>query len=202
MNPMDPRIHQALDGEIRREALPPELRYEVERLEAAAALLATVPAVESIEGRVMAAIRRPAPTRGRRLIRWLVTPRSVVLRMRPVWSLALAAGILLLALLPSPASGPQLGEEEGIAQFVARFPGARSVAVVGSFNDWRFGSIPLEDREHDGVWRAVVVLPAGTHEYMFVVDGERWVADPLAGRYIEDDYGRENSLLIVRPMRQ
>jgi hypothetical protein len=198
---MDPRIHQMLDGEIGREALPPELRHEAERLEAAAALLATAAAV-SIEGRVMAAIQRPAPTRRRRLIRWLVTPRLVVLRMRPVWSLALSAGILLLALLPSPASGPQLGDEEGIAQFVARFPGAQSVAVVGSFNDWRFGSIPLEERDHDGVWRAVVVLPAGAHEYMFVVDGERWVADPLAGRYVEDDYGRENSLLIVRPLRR
>ena len=94
-----------------------------------------------------------------------------------------------------------MGEEEGIAQFVARFPGARSVAVVGSFNDWRAGSIALEDRDHDGVWRGVVVLPAGTHEYMFVVDGERWVADPLAGRYVADDFGRENSLLIVRPVK-
>ena len=36
---------------------------------------------------------------------------------------------------------------------------------------------------------------------MFVVDGERWVPDPLAGRYVEDGFGagRENSLLIVRP---
>src|SRR5919198_326025 len=40
MNPIDPRIHQALDGEIGRDALPPEARRAVERLEAAAALLA------------------------------------------------------------------------------------------------------------------------------------------------------------------
>jgi 1,4-alpha-glucan branching enzyme len=76
------------------------------------------------------------------------------------------------------------------------------VAVVGSFNDWSPGSIPLEDRDHDGIWRASIVLPAGAHEYMFVVDGERWVADPLAGRYVEDDFGRENSLLIVPPARR
>jgi 1,4-alpha-glucan branching enzyme len=120
--------------------------------------------------------------------------------MRPVWSLALVAGILLLAVLPSPEGGPQLGEEEGIAQFVGRFPGARSVHVVGSFNDWGPVSIPLEDRDHDGVWRAVMVLPTGTHEYMFVVDGERWVVDPLAGRFVDDGFGRENSILIVRPL--
>ncbi len=200
MNPIDPRIHQALDGEIRREALPPELEREVERLEQAAALLSAAPAGESVEARVMAEIRRPLPSPVRRLARWFAAPQSVTLRVRPAWSLALAAMLAVLTLFPSGDSGPVLGEEEGIAQFVARFPGAHSVHVVGSFNDWRPGSIPLEDPDHDGVWRAVVVLPAGQHEYMFVVDGERWVADPLAGRYVEDDFGRENSLLIVRPV--
>ena len=196
MSTIDPRIHQALDGEIPREALPPELRRQAELLEAAAALLS------AFGERVMAALQRPAPPRRSRLVWWLVTPRAVILRMRPVWTLALAAGLALLTLLPARRSRPDVGEEEGIAQFVARFPGARSVAVVGSFNDWRAGSIALEDRDHDGVWRGVVVLPTGAHEYMFVVDGERWVADPLAGRYVADDFGRENSLLIVRPVLQ
>jgi len=202
MSTIDPRIHQVLDGEIQREALPPELRRQVELPEAAAALLAAAPKAESVEQRVMAALRRPAAPRRSRLVWWLVTPRAIVLRMRPVWTLALAAGLALLTLLPARVSRPDVGEEEGIAQFVARFPGARSVAVVGSFNDWRAGSIALEDRDHDGVWRGVVVLPTGAHEYMFVVDGERWVADPLAGRYVADDFGRENSLLIVRPVLQ
>jgi len=199
MNPIDPRVHQALDGEISPDSLPPELRRQVERLESAAALLARVPNLEGVERRVMAIIARPAPTRLRRLTRWLVTPHSLVLRVRPVWSVALAAVAVLFAIIPVRETGVRLGREEGVAQFVARFPGAQSVAVVGSFNDWAPGSIPMEDRDHDGVWRASVVLPAGTHEYMFVVDGERWVADPLAGRYVADDFGRENSLLIVRP---
>lgn len=200
MRPIDPRVHQALDGDIGREALSPEQLRQAERLEAAAALLAAAPARMSVSARVMAEVAKPAPSRSRLLMRWLVTPHSLVLRMRPAWSLGLAAAILLLAVLPSPQLGPVVGAEEGIAQFVARFPGARSVAVVGSFNDWRPGSIPLEDRDHDGVWRAAVVLPTGTHEYMLVVDGERWVPDPLAGRYVEDDFGRENSVLIVQPV--
>ena len=200
MNPIDPTIHQALDGEIPRDALAPAPRRDVETLEAAVALLAAAPVGGSVEQRVMAAIQRPAVSAGQRLLRWAVRSHSVVLRVRPVWSLALAASVLLLAVLPSSETGPQLGEEEGIAQFVGRFPGARSVHVVGSFNDWGPVSIPLEDRDHDGVWQAVVVLPTGTHEYMFVVDGERWVVDPLAGRFVEDGFGRENSVLIVRPL--
>jgi hypothetical protein len=203
MNPMDPRIHQALDGELDPQTLAPELRRQADLLERAAALLAaSVPATPSVAARVMAAIERPVPKRSRRFWRWLVTPHSVVLRVRPAWSLALAAGVLAVSVLPAPEPELRMGAEEGIAQFVARFPGARSVSVVGSFNDWRPGSISLEDPDHDGVWRAVVVLPAGTHEYMLVVDGERWIADPLAGRYVEDDFGRENSVLIVRPNRK
>lgn len=201
MKPIDPRIHQALDGEIARGALPPELRGAVERLEQAAALLAGAAAGESLEPRIMAALRH-GPSRARRIARWFVAPHSVTLRIRPVWSLALAAVVALLTLFPAREAGPLLGEEEGIVQFVGRFPGARSVHVVGSFNDWRTGTIALEDRDHDGVWRGAVVLPAGTYEYMFVVDGERWVPDHLAERQVADDFGRENSVVIVRPVRR
>jgi Glycogen recognition site of AMP-activated protein kinase len=200
VNPIDPMVHKALDGEVAPETLTPAQRRDADRLGAVTALLAAVPAGASVEQRVMTAIQRPAPSAGRRLLRWALRPHAVVLRMRPVWSLALVASILLLAVLPSPEGGLQLGDQEGVAQFVGRFPGARSVHVVGSFNDWGPVSIPLEDRDHDGVWRAAVVLPEGTHEYMFVVDGERWVVDPLAGRFVADGFGRENSLLIVRPL--
>src|SRR2546426_1003738 len=152
-------------------------RRVAERLESAAALLAAAPEGRSVADRVLARLHRHAHSPVRRLARWLTAPHPVTLRIRPVWSLALAASLVLLMLLPEERSTPVLGEHEGIAQFVARFPGAHSVQVVGSFNDWRTGTIPLEDRDGDGVWRVVVVLPAGAHEYMFVVDDERWVPD-------------------------
>jgi 1,4-alpha-glucan branching enzyme len=113
-----------------------------------------------------------------------------------------AAALALLTLFPIRHEGPDIGEHEGIVQFIGRFPGAQSVHVVGSFNDWRPGSIALEDVEQDGVWRATLVLPAGAYEYMFVVDGERWVPDRLAERLIADEFGRENSIVIVRPARR
>ena len=198
MSPVDPRFHQALDGDIAREGVPPEVRRAMERLDAVAALLAVVPTGASVEARVMAEIRRPVPSRARRLVRWLATPHAIRLRVRPAWSLALAAVAALLTLLSEGDIEPELGGQEGIAQFVGRFPGARSVHVVGSFNDWRAGTIPLEDRDHDGVWQGAVVLPVGAYEYMFVVDGERWVPDHLADRSVDDDFGRENSIVIVR----
>jgi hypothetical protein len=155
----------------------------------------------------MAQIRQlPAEPRAdgsvRRLTRWFTRPQAVTFRLRPAWTLALAAGLAAILLFPAGPGGQSPGAAEGIAQFVGHFPGARSVEVVGSFNDWSRGTLHLLDDNHDGIWHGAVVLPAGQHEYMFVVDGERWVTDPLAGRFVDDGFGagQENSLLFVRPM--
>jgi len=202
MTMIDPRIHQALDGELPTDALPAELRRAAQRVRAAADLLAAPVPGPSLESRIMAEIRRPAPSRLSRVAGWLATPHAVTFRVRPVWSLAFAAVAAVFTLFFARDAGPQLGEHEGIAQFVGRFPNARSVHVVGTFNDWRRGTIALEDVRHDGVWTATVVLPTGTYEYMFVVDGERWVPDHLADRLVADDFGRENSVVIVRPVHR
>ena len=169
-----------------------------DRLDDAIELLKTPPAM-SVEARVMAEVRRmsgPLRLTRRRVFTW---PRFATL------GLALAAGLAAILLIPrSPETALTPGESEGIAQFVGHFPGARSVEVVGSFNNWSRGLLHLRDENHDGIWHAAAVLPAGQHEYMFVVDGERWVTDPLAGRFVDDGFGagRENSLLIVRPAGQ
>jgi len=206
MTLIDSRLQEALDGERDPATLPAALREAYARLVAAAELLREPPPV-SVADRVMAEIRSgrvtsPAAPAGavRRFGRWLAQPRAVTLRLRPAWTLALAAALAAVVLLPVGQS-VEPAEHEGIAQFVGHFPGARSVEVVGSFNDWRRGALPLSDEDHDGIWHGAVVLPAGQHEYMFVVDGERWVADPLAGRYVDDGFGagRQNALLIVRP---
>ena len=195
MTVIDPRVQEALDGERDPATLPPGLREDYARLTAAAALLRAAPAT-SVADRVMGQIRRelPAP----RPSNWLLRP--VTFRLRPVWTLAVAAAVAAVIFLPFRESATP-GAEEGVAQFVGQFPGARSVEVVGSFNDWQRGALALRDEDHDGIWHGAVVLPAGQHEYMFVVDGERWVADPLAGRYVDDGFGagRQNALLIVRP---
>jgi len=200
MSRIDSRVHQVLDGELSREALPTELRPALDRLAAAAAMLQTMPARRSVAAWVLAEIRRPRPAPLARLARWLTEGHAITVRLRPTWSFAVAVLVAAVALVPSHGTeGPILSAQEGIAQFVGRFPGARSVEVVGSFTDWRSGVIPLQDDDHDGVWQTEVVLPAGEHEYMFVVDGERWVPDPLAGRYVDDGFGRQNAIIIVRP---
>lgn len=206
MSPIDPRLQEALDGERDPGELPVDLRETYARLISATQLLTATPQL-SVAARVMAEIRQnpaPAPSEGpmRRTMGWLGRPRAVTVRLRPVWTLALAAGLATIILLPwGSRDGLTPGRAEGIASFVGHFPGARSVEVVGSFNNWSRGVLHLSDDDGDGIWHGKAVLPAGQHEYMFVVDGERWVPDPLAGRYVDDGFGagQQNALLIVRP---
>jgi len=206
MSPIDPRLQEALDAERDPGELPTDLREAYARLMAAAQLLQTTPRL-SVATRIMTEIRLlPAPVHSdgpmRRLIRWFGRPRAVTVRLRPVWTLGLAVGLAAMLLLSSQQdSAPTPSASEGIANFIGHFPGAKSVEVVGSFNNWSRGTLHLNDDDHDGIWHAAAILPAGAHEYMFVVDGERWVPDPLAGRYVDDGFGagQENSLVFVRP---
>ncbi len=54
-------------------------------------------------------------------------------------------------------------------------PTAQSVAIAGTFNDWRPQVTPMVNMG-GGRWRKLLVVAPGTYEYTFVVDG-RWLED-------------------------
>ena len=54
--------------------------------------------------------------------------------------------------------------------FILMAPEARSVSVVGDFNQWDSAANPL-NRRIDGGWSALIELPHGHHRYQFLVDG-------------------------------
>ena len=81
---------------------------------------------------------------------------------------------------------------------------ADRIYVTGSFNNWDKTQGPmLQDR--DGVWRAILELPAGqTYEFRYVIDG-RWQTDYHADGFTDNEYGSHNSIvdlstLMVLPM--
>jgi len=75
-------------------------------------------------------------------------------------------------------------------------PGAQSVSVAGDFNGWNPGQTKLE-RSEGGMWTATIPLKPGRYQYMFVIDGKQWIADPLAGEASGDGFGSENAVLDV-----
>ena len=90
---------------------------------------------------------------------------------------------------------------EQAVRFVFTSSSAGRVTVVGDFNDWNPTATPLQPSDRDGVWWVDVPLPPGRHEYAFLVDGERWVADAHAPGIPEEDFGTTNSVVLVRAER-
>lgn len=84
---------------------------------------------------------------------------------------------------------------DGGVLFTYEEKGASSVHLAGTFNGWSATDTPLSLGDN-GVWSVVKPLPAGAHEYKFVVDGN-WFADPLNPDTKADPYGGSNSLIML-----
>jgi hypothetical protein len=198
-----------LDGS----GLPPDdprERAEAARLAAALTALgdALPPLDAALDARVMALVRRRARAARTAWWRWFVEPRLVPLR--PALAAAAAAGLVVLTSLAtlqirgrdggvSPPVTAAAPAGTVLVRFELNAPEAWRVALAGSFNEWSDSSIVFTRAGSSGRWTVTVALPPGRHQYLFVVDGDRWMPDPAAHAQVEDEFGQRNSLLVVGP---
>ncbi len=68
--------------------------------------------------------------------------------------------------------------EHSVAFFLCSAPQAKSVSLIGDFNDWQPAARPRQ-RMPDGCWTTRLELRHGSHRYLFLVDGQP-VLDPRA----------------------
>lgn len=139
--------------------------------------------------------------------------RSARLQLSPLGALALAAGIAAFAVVSTlaiggrvtrtasttvqpVASAPASTDTVNMVRFVFVDSQAQSVEIVGDFNEWTKGANKLVRSGAPGVWSVSVPLSPGRHEYAFIINGTRWVADPLAMKS-SDDFGTESSVIRV-----
>jgi hypothetical protein len=182
---------------------------------------------DAVERQVISANDRTARggSAARRAWGWVVRPRT--LRVSPLAGLAAAAALAFVMVGvsrgPLPLGGRQVagleqpgdtGTDAGVSmvpvadtgtqppqaqlvQFVLVAPSARSVALVGDFNDWNAERTPLEPVRRGGVWTVTVPLPPGKYTYNFVVDGTQVMPDPAAPKAPTDDFGTPASIVTV-----
>ena len=74
-------------------------------------------------------------------------------------------------------------------------PGSK-VYVAGTFNHWNPTTHPLSDEQGEGVFKATLHLPAGTHEYKFIVNGV-WSCDGKSSQEVQDVHDTSNSVLLI-----
>ena len=172
---------------------------------------------EDFDARVMSAIRTShlSVIRGERAHGALGGRRRVL--VSAVVGLA-AAAVLTFAVMRvgNEPSMPQIadtapplvqvadaGEERMMLQDVQLslyLPHAKSVGVMGAFNDWD-GSRSLMKRNDDGTWTITLRVPPGSYEYQFLVDGKTRMTDPTAPG-TDSDFGEANSVLTVTPRQR
>ena len=149
---------------------------------------------------VMDAIQRRELLWYQRLYNWAKAPLSV--SFTPLHIAASIALLILCTLLATqflqrnPSHLVQSQNESVPVAFTVNLPGAQSVAVVGSFNQWRPQGFEMHDGEHHE-WILTLELPEGRYEYAFLVDGREIIPDPHASLYQNDGFGNRNAVLIL-----
>ena len=79
--------------------------------------------------------------------------------------------------------------------FICNAVHAKTVSVVGDFNQWNPAAHPLKQMP-DKSWMATVELKHGHHRYAFLVDGVLTL-DPRAQGITRNDQGERVSLIPV-----
>lgn len=79
--------------------------------------------------------------------------------------------------------------------FSIEAPGAKSVFVTGSFNDWSLDET-CRLKENNGRWQTDIELKPGIYKYQFIVDGV-WKEDPQNPQKERNSFGDINSLVEV-----
>jgi hypothetical protein len=167
----------------------------------------------SLDSRIMRAVRELPRHAQASLWSRLTTPRKITI-MPLSWGM-LAASVAVFALLGAAhayqdvhraaapiakalfpaAAKPQQAQR---VQFVLVAPDAKKVAVVGDFNGWDASHVEFQAQHTGGgVWSVTAPVPVGHHRYSFVVDDSVWVADPIAPRAADNDFGVPNSAIVV-----
>ena len=88
-------------------------------------------------------------------------------------------------------------EDAGIVtkRFVIYQPGVSSVQIAGSFTDWN--NVPMKMVGPTGYWEIELDVTKGEHKYVYIVGDDKKIADPTILMKERDDFGSENSVLIV-----
>jgi 1,4-alpha-glucan branching enzyme len=101
-----------------------------------------------------------------------------------------ACAVTVVPELPKPVTGGM--------RFTLSAPDAKTVCVVGSFNGWIKGAVPMKRAGDRGLWVAEVALRPGEHTFMYVVDDNEWMVPPLAEDFVMDGFGQTNGVVVVR----
>jgi len=137
---------------------------------------------------------RLEPVAGVPQLNVLCPRRRVAHLLRPM---GLVAAGLAFALVIS-AYALFFGTDENSAanyRFLLYRPGIQELEIAGTFTNWQ--RIPLHQVDKTGYWEIFLDVGEGEHRFAYIIDGEHRIADPTTPMRETDDFGGENSILVL-----
>ncbi len=76
-------------------------------------------------------------------------------------------------------------------------PGAKTVSVVGDFNNWNVKQSRMK-KLSNGDFTLTLPLPCSReYHFRYLIDTDKWENDWFADKYIPNEYGEDNSVVVV-----
>ena len=76
-------------------------------------------------------------------------------------------------------------------------PDAKSVCIVGDFNDWNIHANRMKKQTKGGYTIKLKLQPGKEYQFRYLIDGSRWENDWNADRYVRSPYGGSDNSVIV-----
>jgi 1,4-alpha-glucan branching enzyme len=73
----------------------------------------------------------------------------------------------------------------------------RTVYLVGDFNNWNRTAKPMKTLKNGTFYASISLVPNREYHFRCLLDGQRWENDWTADKYVPNDYGTENSVVVV-----
>jgi hypothetical protein len=120
--------------------------------------------------------------------------RSMIFRPMPLAAaFAVATAVFLVFLLQPAHQEVRIPSET--YRFVIYRPDASRAEITGDFTGWE--RVPMQRIGSSGYWELSYNIRPGEHRYVYILDGDKRIADPTVPIREKDDYGSENSILMV-----
>lgn len=75
--------------------------------------------------------------------------------------------------------------------------GAKSAALVGSFNGWDVNATPMKIAKTGEASVTINLETENEYQYKIVLDGINWINDPAADKTTGNEFGELNSVVIL-----
>ncbi len=75
--------------------------------------------------------------------------------------------------------------------------GANQIQVLGDFNNWNPAEATAMKKGKNAYTAQVSVEAGASYQFKYLVDGQQWINDNQADRYVAGPFGAENSVLDI-----